>query len=69
MTGETSLGEVGDQVTELTTRSGLGAGVPHTSNSATWPDGAPVLPVNRNCTSAVVAVTGMLTTLVPWTNW
>jgi hypothetical protein len=44
--GVDSVGDVGVQLTELTTRSGFGAGVPHTSSSATWPDGAPVLELN-----------------------
>ncbi len=61
-----STGEAGLHVTLLTVRSGLGAGVPHTSNSATWPDGAPVLELKRSCTSASVALTGMNTALVPW---
>ena len=64
-----SFGDAGVQVVALTIRSGLGAGVPQTSSSATWPDGAPVLELKRSCTSAVVAVTGMFTTLLPWTNW
>ncbi len=57
----TSLGAVGVQLSAVTCRSGLGAGVPNTWNSAIWPAGAPVLAVIRICTSAVLAVTGIVT--------
>ncbi|WP_200825849.1 hypothetical protein [Kibdelosporangium aridum] len=47
----------------MTVRSGFGAGVPKTWNSAICPPEPPVLPVIRNWTSATLAVTGMSTRL------
>jgi hypothetical protein len=47
----------------VTVRSGFGAGVPITWNSATCPLGAPVLAVKLSRTSAAVALTGMVTVL------
>jgi len=58
-----STGAAGDWVTAVTCRSGFGAGVPKTWNSATWPDGAPVLELNFSCTSATRADTVMSTEL------
>ena len=66
---EVSVGLAGVQEIAETTRSGFGAGVPHTSSSATWPDGAPVFELKRNWTSAVVALTGIVTAFVPCVNW
>ena len=69
--GLVSLGDAGVQVTAVTTRSGFGAGVPITWNSATWPPGAPVLPKNCSRTSAARPVTGMVTEFwfVAGLNW
>ena len=61
--GVASFGEAGVHVAALTTRSGLGAAVPNTWNSATWPPGAALLVVKRSWTSATVPVTGMVTVL------
>ena len=62
--GLVSTGEAGLAVTPVMVRSGLGAGVPITWNSATWPPGAPELAVKRSCTSAAVAVSGIVTVLL-----
>src|SRR5436189_74033 len=59
-----SIGAAGLHVTLVTVRSGFGAGVPYTSSSATWPDGAPLLELNRSCTSAVVAASALAGTNV-----
>lgn len=58
-----STGDAGEAVSAVTSRSGLGAAVPITWNSAICPAGAPVLEVKRNCTSATRAVTGTVTLL------
>src|SRR6266702_2624385 len=63
VTGSVSTGEVGENDDAVTVRSGLGAGVPNTWNSATWPPGAPVLLVMDSSTSASRPVTGMVTLL------
>src|SRR4029450_12349156 len=47
----------------VTVRSGFGAGLPITWNSATCPLGAPVFAVKLSRTSAAVALTGMVTVL------
>ncbi len=56
-----STGSAGVWVILVTSRSGLGAGTPCTSNSASWPAGAPELAVNFSCTSAKRPSTGMVT--------
>jgi hypothetical protein len=61
--GVDSLGEAGFQVVVVTTRSGFGAGVPSTWNSATWPPGAPVLLKTCSRTSATRPATGISTEL------
>src|ERR1700730_1523333 len=58
-----STGLAGVHDEDVTVRSGFGAGVPRIWNSAAWPDGAPELVVMRSCTSAMVALTGMVTVL------
>src|SRR5882757_6828239 len=63
VTGSVSIGADGDHEEALTVRSGFGAGVPITWNSATWPPGAPLLVVMLSSTSATVALTGMVTVL------
>jgi hypothetical protein len=68
VTASVSTGLAGDVVTVLTVRSGFGAFVPSTWSSATWPPGAPELAVNESRTSASVALTGIVTTLVPCVN-
>lgn len=60
-----STGEPGDAVSPVTSRSGLGAGVPMTWNSATCPAVAPVLEVNFSWTSAARSPTGIVTLLPP----
>src|SRR3979411_2523866 len=62
--GSVSTGDVGANDDVGMVRSGLGAGVPNTWNSATWPPGAPVLLVMDSSTSATRAVTGMVTLLL-----
>jgi hypothetical protein len=52
VTASLSEGEAGDHVSSVSVRSGLGAAVPMTWNSATCPPGAPVLPENLSCMSA-----------------
>ncbi|MNB99325.1 hypothetical protein D3C75_466040 [compost metagenome] len=56
-----STGFVGDQDMPVITKSGFGAGVPYTSNSAICPAGAPELAVILSCRRLTVAVTGMVT--------
>src|SRR5688572_19471770 len=51
----TSLGEAGDQFRAVMVRSGLGAMVPMIWNSATCPEGAPLLAVKVSCTALAVA--------------
>jgi hypothetical protein len=63
VTGSVSTGADGENVTAGTMRSGLGAAVPSTWNSATCPLGAPVLAVNDSRTSAAVPLTGTVTVL------
>ncbi len=56
-----SFGDAGVQVVAVTTRSGLGAGVPTTWSSATCAPGAPLLAVKRSRRSATRPVTGIVT--------
>jgi hypothetical protein len=56
-----SVGFCGVQDVPVTTRSGFGAGVPITWNSATCPPGAPLLAKNCSRTSAARPLTGMVT--------
>ena len=63
VTGSVSTGDTGVNDEPVMVRSGFGAGVPNTWNSATWPPGAPVLLVMDSSTSATRAVTGMVTLL------
>lgn len=63
VTASVSTGLAGVAVVPVTVRSGFGAGVPITWNSATWPPPAPELAVIRSWTSAAVAPTGMATVL------
>ena len=63
VTASDSTGAAGDALTAVTCRSGLGAGLPSTWNSATWPALEPVLEVNFSWTSATRAFTGMVTAL------
>jgi hypothetical protein len=65
VTSVASLGDAGDQVRPVTTRSGFGAQAPITCISATWPPGAPVLAKNCSCTSATRPATGMVTVFRP----
>src|SRR5690349_18111510 len=58
-----SLGEAGVQFRAVMVRSGLGAMVPMIWNSATCPEGAPLLAVKLNCTALAVADTGIVTVL------
>ncbi len=58
-----SMGEAGVAEMAVTVRSGSGAGVPMTWNSATCPPGAPELVVNFSWTSAAVTETGIVTVL------
>lgn len=62
--GSVSTGAAGADDRLVTVRSGFGAGVPITWNSATWPLDEPELAVNCSRTSAAVAVTGMVTVLL-----
>ncbi len=55
----------GDAEMALTVRSGLGAGVPITWNSATWPLEDPLLAVKVSRTSATFALAGIVTVLPP----
>lgn len=63
VTSSRSLGAAGDQSRPVTVRSGAGAALPRTWNSATWPPGAPVLEKNRSRTSETRPLTGMVTAL------
>jgi hypothetical protein len=63
VTGSVSTGDAGLHDTAVTVRSGLGAGVPSTWNSATWPPGAAELALKISRTSATVALTAMVTAL------
>lgn len=60
-----SDGEDGVQVRSVTVRSGFGAAVPTTWNSATWPPGAPVLEKKVRRRSAYRPVTGIVTVFCP----
>ncbi len=60
-----STGEAGEVVSPVTSRSGLGAGVPITWNSAICPAVAPLLAVNLSWTSATRSPTGIDTLLPP----
>lgn len=62
-TASDSTGLAGAEVIPVTWRSGFGAGVPRTWNSATCPAGAPELAVNTSWTSATRLVTGIRTVL------
>ncbi len=61
VTGSVSTGEAGAAEVVVTVRSGFGAGVPITWNSAIWPAPEPVLLVIFSWTSATVADSGMVT--------
>src|SRR5690349_13793889 len=63
VTASVSTGEAGVHDEPVTVRSGFGAGVPYTWNSATCPPGAPLLPVIDSSTSATRPGTGMVTLL------
>lgn len=63
VTASRSDGVAGDQLRPVTVRSGAGAAVPTTWNSATWPPGAPELAKNRSRTSSQRPLTGMVTAL------
>ncbi|CAM5688090.1 hypothetical protein STENM327S_05786 [Streptomyces tendae] len=63
VTSSRSFGAAGDQSRPVTVRSGAGAALPSTWNSATWPPGAPVLEKNRSRTSETRPLTGMVTAL------
>ncbi|MNJ47635.1 hypothetical protein D3C77_427990 [compost metagenome] len=56
-----SSGDAGDYDISVIVKSGLGAGVPYTSNSAICPAEEPVLVVNLSCSSLAVADTGIVT--------
>ena len=56
-----STGADGVQEELVGVRSGFGAGVPKTWNSAACPPGAPLLLVMDSSTSATRALTGMVT--------
>lgn len=60
-TGSVSTGEVGVHDSAVTVRSGLGAGVPMTWSSATWPPGAPLLLEKASWRSAARPLTGIRT--------
>ncbi len=63
VTGSVSTGEAGAAEVAVTVRSGFGAGVPITWNSAIWPAEEPVLVVIFSWTSATVADSGIVTVL------
>src|SRR5688572_7195757 len=58
-----SVGALGVQLTPLMRRSGLGAQLPLTSSSATWPAGAPELAVKFSWTAVQAPEAGTVTLL------
>lgn len=65
VTASRSLGAAGVQSSVVTVRSGAGAAVPTTWNSATCPPGAPELAVKCRRTSDQRPLTGTVTVLPP----